>query len=378
MKKATDKRPHGGRARAMLLMVLAVAMQMFGCGQADSAGSRRAKTQPATADSPTTVPKVPGADDDLAVRAKAMVATQPAQTEPAYKTEPKYPSGHLNGLCYIPTQALVPRPSAPKAEVWAFTGAGAIPKALAGEVEYYRNLGITKPTGWHIGARHAAGYGVIGGAAFLRDIKAGPKGPLGRPGFTAQYGQITCQRHGGYGLTNLGFGPVGERILFGSVDSFPCQFVVTGAESGKVVFDGVADAYGKLAKPTERDERRGGRPDPRAFRPKILQSDRVTEPGLYIITCKRHPWQRAYLWVSEHPYVAEVGGGRRGRNAGMFSIRNIPVGTHTLEVWHPAYEPVRKTVEVQIKHNETTEVLVEFKPPPAARRKPKPPAQRGK
>jgi len=376
MKNGTDKRISGERRRALWLAPV-LALTLIGCGQADSGESGdRAKTQPAKTNSPTTLPKVPGADGDLAVRAKAMVATQPAEAEPAYKTEPKYPSGHLNGLCYIPTQALAPRPLAPKPQAWDFTGAGAIPKALTGEVEYYRNLRIRKPTGWYIGPRRAAGYGVIGGAAFLRDVKAGPKGPLGRPGFTAQYGQITCQRHGGYGLTNLGFGPVGERVLFGSVDSFPCHFVVTRAAGGKVVFDGVADAYGKLTHPTKRDARRGGRPDPRRFRPKILQSDRIAEPGLYVITCKRHPWQKAYLWVSEHPYVAEIGGGRRARNAGLFALRDIPVGTHTLAVWHPAYEPVHKTIEVQIKHNETTEVLVEFKPPSAAARKRKPPATR--
>ena len=46
-----------------------------------------------------------------------------------------------------------------------------------------------------------------------------------------------------------------------------------------------------------------------------------------------------------------------------FLIENAPIGKHTLEVWHPLYEPVRKTVDVEIKKDETTEIVVKFKTP---------------
>jgi plastocyanin len=49
----------------------------------------------------------------------------------------------------------------------------------------------------------------------------------------------------------------------------------------------------------------------------------------YRIRCDVHPWMAAWVLVSDHPYFAVTGDG------GSFRIENVPLGTYTLEAWHP-------------------------------------------
>jgi len=49
-------------------------------------------------------------------------------------------------------------------------------------------------------------------------------------------------------------------------------------------------------------------------------------------SCDLHPWMRAYVCVSEHPWFA-VSDAR-----GEFAIRGLPPGEYTLEAWHEKYE----------------------------------------
>jgi len=39
------------------------------------------------------------------------------------------------------------------------------------------------------------------------------------------------------------------------------------------------------------------------------------------------------------------------------------VGKHTMDVWHGRFEPVAKSIEFEIKADEDTEVLVQFRTP---------------
>ena len=94
------------------------------------------------------------------------------------------------------------------------------------------------------------------------------------------------------------------------------------------------------------------------------QTTPIKEMGLYSIQCKRHPWQKKWIFVVDNPYVAPLSNKDRG---GMFTVAGIPVGTWTAEVWHPTLEPVRKTFQIEIKEDETTELGVEFKLPPDLR-----------
>lgn len=51
------------------------------------------------------------------------------------------------------------------------------------------------------------------------------------------------------------------------------------------------------------------------------------------VDCSIHPWMKAWLIVSEHPYVAVTG------EDGSFEIQNIPVGEWKFRFWHerPGY-----------------------------------------
>jgi hypothetical protein len=47
------------------------------------------------------------------------------------------------------------------------------------------------------------------------------------------------------------------------------------------------------------------------------------------ISCKLHPWAKAWILVLDHPYFATTDG------KGSFSIDGIPPGTYNVKAWHP-------------------------------------------
>ena len=79
------------------------------------------------------------------------------------------------------------------------------------------------------------------------------------------------------------------------------------------------------------------------------------------VTCNIHPWMKAYMMVSPHPYFAVTG------DDGSFEIKNVPAGVKLeLRAWHEAKVDVsdgdggwrrgRRTIEVQ--DGETVELQV--------------------
>ena len=50
--------------------------------------------------------------------------------------------------------------------------------------------------------------------------------------------------------------------------------------------------------------------------------------GVYRVECDTHTWMKAYILVFKHPfYTVTV-------EEGSFQLDEVPVGTHTLRVWH--------------------------------------------
>ena len=49
---------------------------------------------------------------------------------------------------------------------------------------------------------------------------------------------------------------------------------------------------------------------------------------LFPMTCSVHPWMRAYIGVSPHPFFAVTG------DNGTFTLKGVPPGTYTIEVVH--------------------------------------------
>jgi plastocyanin len=77
-----------------------------------------------------------------------------------------------------------------------------------------------------------------------------------------------------------------------------------------------------------------------------------TEVELVQLKCDVHPWMKAFIAVSPHPYFSTTG------EDGAFSITGLPAGTYTIEAWHESFGT--KTAEVTVKDAETAETSFEF------------------
>jgi hypothetical protein len=61
---------------------------------------------------------------------------------------------------------------------------------------------------------------------------------------------------------------------------------------------------------------------------------------LFPVTCNVHPWMRAYIGVSPHPFFGVTG------DDGSFSLKGVPPGTYTIEAVHETYGRKEGTVTV--------------------------------
>lgn len=70
----------------------------------------------------------------------------------------------------------------------------------------------------------------------------------------------------------------------------------------------------------------------------IIKPVKVT--GLHDVKCDAHAWMRAYVYVSEHPYVAITD------DNGNFEIKDLPPGKYTVRFWHEGLKEEKKDIEV--------------------------------
>lgn len=70
--------------------------------------------------------------------------------------------------------------------------------------------------------------------------------------------------------------------------------------------------------------------------------------------CDIHPWMTGYIGVLPHPYFAITG------PDGNFEIKNLPLGTYTVEAWHEKLGT--QTQEIQFTSQETKELEFSFEP----------------
>jgi hypothetical protein len=103
-----------------------------------------------------------------------------------------------------------------------------------------------------------------------------------------------------------------------------------------------------------------------------IRLDRGTKPlrrplvdkGLYKLNCDRHLWERGWVYVSEHPYVAITD------DHGRFELNEVPPGKYTLRVWHEGwvekgtessgqllFEPESEEIRVTVRRNAVTEAV---------------------
>jgi hypothetical protein len=78
----------------------------------------------------------------------------------------------------------------------------------------------------------------------------------------------------------------------------------------------------------------------------VPTSDAAKVPGLVQIRDDLHPWVRAYLAVTPHPFVAVTAAD------GRFRFDGVPPGRYTLVVWHERFGTKQQRVRVDA-HIET-------------------------
>lgn len=85
-----------------------------------------------------------------------------------------------------------------------------------------------------------------------------------------------------------------------------------------------------------------------------LELDPATaKPGDVVeLKCGAHPWMHAYAVVMDHPYFAVTDA------KGKFEITGLPIGTYTLEAWHPVFGT--KTMKVEIGKGARGKVTARF------------------
>lgn len=69
-----------------------------------------------------------------------------------------------------------------------------------------------------------------------------------------------------------------------------------------------------------------------------------------LFKCNIHPWMRAWVGVSSHPFFAVTGAD------GSFSIKDLPAGEYTLEAWHERFGVQEIKVKVEAKQAATAEI----------------------
>jgi hypothetical protein len=283
-----------------------------------------------------------------------------------YIHDEKLPAGTLHGVCYVPCDKEVRLyPTWPL----ELKGDNAIPNPLPGEVDYFENRPPRKPVWLAQHYREKKRCGVKAAIVAIQNVPAGRLRHLDRISYFVDFRShyLVAQKPEGENVHNpswfnIGFAPPGQLIQFRNLTLFDTDLVVKRTETGEVIQELALKGY--------RDERRPNThfgTVPNMKEPLPVELPRIRESGLYTITCKQHPWQKAHLYVADSPYVTLTDTTNRGggqARGGEFLISGVPPGKYTVEVWHPDLQPVKKTHEVEILPDQETELSVEFAVPP--------------
>jgi len=82
----------------------------------------------------------------------------------------------------------------------------------------------------------------------------------------------------------------------------------------------------------------------------ITKPNRVA--GLLNVKCDAHPWMRAYIYSSRHPYVAITD------ENGDFEIPDLLPGTYAVRVWHEGFTDIVQ--ELTVSAGKTSDLSVKF------------------
>jgi hypothetical protein len=318
--------------------------------------------RPRRPDEPTTMPattRAPAADEQREDEAGSdQMVTDDTVLEryekPPYVQNVKVLTGTLKGICWIPTggkRIQLPKPKA----IDVAEGPNAVINPMDGEVHYYQQADLKERT-WVAYNGRTLRYGVGGAAVILRGIKEGPTPPLPRGLFVTHKGKLYADPSSWGAFDLFTATCVKDRVTFHCYDIYPADIVLKDVRTGKVIHEGRMSGYTGDVDATDLQRTTT---ETRNVEPSSLATPPLVQIGPYVAMCKRHPWQRAWVIVTDNPYLAITS----HKNDGMFTIKQVPVGRWLAEVWHPYLEPVRKTCEVVIEKDEIAELGLAFKPP---------------
>ena len=325
---------------AVVVLGLTGGMSFFlsSSGQTETLIESNADTEPAT--KPFEPPK-----EEVDAGATEIVVKNPltGSSRRDYEQDEKLASGALRGL----VKFLGAPPQSKEVKLLEFTGPNAIPNPKKGELDYYKKMKI----------KETMEFGVV---IRILGIKQGRLASLNPLTLFVSQGCIGDKPNAGDLVT---LSPVYQRVHFGGNELFPSQLVMTRSGSGTELMNGAVPAYEDPNQPGLTYTSCWNNID-RGTKQIIpntdLQSPPLHDVGCYKITSPTHPWKIAYTYVVDNPYAIVI----NDRNKPIFKIEQVPVGRHVVEVWHPQYEPVQKTFEIDIKQDETLEIAVEFKVSP--------------
>jgi hypothetical protein len=116
-------------------------------------------------------------------------------------------------------------------------------------------------------------------------------------------------------VPHVGFAPVGSPLVVSNSD--PMSHAILIATLGGTQLYMATIASGDTARTT-----------------------RVETPGILDVSCPIHPWMRAWIVATRHPYVAVTGASGEAR------IDRVPAGTHEVVLWHEQLGSAASTVTV--------------------------------
>ena len=347
---------------ARFVLSIAAFSLLAGCGQKPQAAAQGAGVPAAGGDQAArdiNLPKVPGIDDNAG--AMDDVIKKPAaerKLDKGYESDEKMTGGTLKAAARFTSP--VKRPPDRQVDTSAV-----VKDPQDREHEYYKNFKYFEPN--YAGHPHDGGL-VTGAVIYIRGIKRGKRAAFDRPLYRVYNGLLNAPYYYMFG-GNYNFAMLSDRLQIRNNDPFDASLVLK-APSGKALYEeivpkqtnkangmiGEFDAWNKHLEPGGSSVLTGWWNSS-----KIHLTPSLKELGIYELSCKRHTWQKAWLAVVDNPYVAVL--------HGRCVLDGIPPGRHTVEVWHALYEPVKKSVEIEIKENEATEVAFEFTAPAGSEEK---------
>lgn len=63
----------------------------------------------------------------------------------------------------------------------------------------------------------------------------------------------------------------------------------------------------------------------------------------FLMICDVHPWMKSWISVMPHPYFTTT------TKSGIYEIKNLPVGTYEIEVWHEKLKTQSSKVRISAK-----------------------------